>query len=225
MNSLLDNSDDDIEDDRRGRKDREITLGTTVVLGIFFALAVLCAVFFGFGYSVGAKRSTPQINAAGEAVPASTFSNFLKPAPGKTLATADKPGTTAEAANIPYTAPSRPVAVKVPSAVAVDSQAPLPPAAAPVPAARVTPVSATVSTPTPSAPGNFMVQVAAVSHQEDADLLVSTLKRRNYAVAVHNEAQDKLLHVQVGPYSDRKSADAMRQRLQADGFNAIVKGN
>ena len=68
-----------------------------------------------------------------------------------------------------------------------------------------------------------MVQVAAVSHQEDADLLVTTLKRRNYAVAIHSEPQDKLLHVQVGPFSTKKDADAMRQRLQADGFNAIVK--
>ena len=32
-------------------QDREISLGTTTILGIFFALALLCAVFFGFGYS------------------------------------------------------------------------------------------------------------------------------------------------------------------------------
>jgi DedD protein len=67
------------------------------------------------------------------------------------------------------------------------------------------------------------VQVAAVSHQEDADLLVSSLKRRNYNVGIHQEPQDKLLHVQVGPFANKKDADAMRQRLQADGFNAIVK--
>lgn len=68
-----------------------------------------------------------------------------------------------------------------------------------------------------------MVQIAAVSHQEDADLLVSTLHRRSYAVAIHHEPQDNLLHVQVGPFATRKDADAMRLRLKADGFNAIVK--
>jgi hypothetical protein len=30
----------------------------TTILGIFFALALLCAVFFGFGYSLG-RRSLP----------------------------------------------------------------------------------------------------------------------------------------------------------------------
>ena len=68
-----------------------------------------------------------------------------------------------------------------------------------------------------------MVQVAAVSHQEDADLLVTTLRRVHYAVAIHTEPQDKLLHVQVGPFATRKDAEAMRQRLLTDGFNAIVK--
>jgi cell division septation protein DedD len=67
------------------------------------------------------------------------------------------------------------------------------------------------------------VQVAAVSHQEDADILLNALKRRGYSVAVHHEPQDKLLHVQIGPLPTRKDADAMRQRLLADGYNAIVK--
>jgi DedD protein len=29
--------------------------------------------------------------------------------------------------------------------------------------------------------------------------------------------------VQVGPFSDRKDAEAMRTRLSGDGYNAIVK--
>jgi cell division septation protein DedD len=68
-----------------------------------------------------------------------------------------------------------------------------------------------------------LVQVAAVSHQEDADILLNALKRRGYSVAVRHEPQDKLLHVQIGPLPTRKDADAMRQRLLADGYNAIVK--
>jgi len=35
--------------------------------------------------------------------------------------------------------------------------------------------------------------------------------------------QDKLLRVQIGPFASRKDADAMRQRLISDGYNAIVK--
>ena len=32
---------------------RELTLSTPAILGIFFGLALLCAVFFGFGYNMG----------------------------------------------------------------------------------------------------------------------------------------------------------------------------
>ena len=66
------------------------------------------------------------------------------------------------------------------------------------------------------------MQVAAVSHQEDAELLASALQRRGYTVNVHNEP-DKLFHVQVGPFYARKDADAMKAKLLADGFNAYIK--
>jgi DedD protein len=63
-----------------------------------------------------------------------------------------------------------------------------------------------------------------MSHQEDADVVAVDLKRRGYAVAIRHEPQDKLLHVQIGPFASKKEADAMRQRLQTDGYNnAIVK--
>ena len=68
-----------------------------------------------------------------------------------------------------------------------------------------------------------MVQIAAVSHQEDADLLVSALRAKGYAVAAHPSPSDQLIHIQVGPFSNHKDADAMRQRLLNDGYNAIVK--
>jgi len=73
------------------------------------------------------------------------------------------------------------------------------------------------------ATGSFLVQVAAVSHQEDADLLLGALKGRGYAVSEHTEPQDKLVHIQIGPFAYRKDAEAMRQRLLGDGYNAIIK--
>jgi DedD protein len=70
---------------------------------------------------------------------------------------------------------------------------------------------------------SYMVQVAAVSSQDVADILLSSLQKKGYTVAVHHEPQDKLLHVQIGPFPDRKDAEAMQKRVLADGFNAIVK--
>jgi DedD protein len=80
----------------------------------------------------------------------------------------------------------------------------------------VNPAKATAPTPT-------MVQIAAISHPEDAEALVAALKKRGYRIIVRNEPQDKLLHVQVGPFGDRADALAMRQKLLSDGYNAIIK--
>ena len=49
-----------------------------------------------------------------------------------------------------------------------------------------------------------MVQVAAVSSQDVADILTSSLEKKGYTVAVRHEPQDKLLHVQIGPFTDKK---------------------
>ncbi len=68
-----------------------------------------------------------------------------------------------------------------------------------------------------------MVQIAAVSSQDVADILTSSLAKKGYTVSVRHEPQDKLLHVQIGPFTSRKDAEAMRARVLADGFNAIVK--
>lgn len=238
MNTLLEHKDEDLDDrhhSRAGRKpDREITLGTTLVLGIFFALAVFGAVMFGFGYSIGAKHTAAE--AAVEANPNATFNSFLKPNPGKTaadLANATKtPAVTSVTVPL-VTPPPLPKAPLVKPAadpvfaqdtpMAEEPTRPSPPVAAARPVAAA-PLAVAPFAAGPSAAGQMMVQIAAVSHQEDADLLVSTLKRRSYAVAIHREPQDQLLHVQVGPFASRKDADVMRLRLQADGFNAIVKG-
>ncbi len=51
-----------------------------------------------------------------------------------------------------------------------------------------------------------------MSHQEDADVVAIDLKRRGYTVTIRREPQDKFFHVQIGPFSNKKEADAMRQR-------------
>ena len=86
------------------------------------------------------------------------------------------------------------------------------------------PVStATAEPPAPVANGSFVVQIAAVSHQEDADLLVGALRAKGYAVSAHSEPGDKLVHIQVGPFANRNDANAMKARLSAAGYNAYIK--
>jgi cell division septation protein DedD len=75
--------------------------------------------------------------------------------------------------------------------------------------------------PTPAT--GYTVQVAAVSKQQDAEALAAALKKKQYAVLIAKSPTDNLFHVQIGPFDDAKSADAMRNRLVKDGYNPIVK--
>jgi cell division septation protein DedD len=74
-----------------------------------------------------------------------------------------------------------------------------------------------------SAPLGIMVQIAAVSHADDAEVLVNALRRRGYAVTARRDLADNLIHVQVGPFPNRNDADAMRLKLLNDGYNAIIQ--
>jgi len=70
----------------------------------------------------------------------------------------------------------------------------------------------------------IMVQVAAVTRAEDADILASALRKKKYPVFVVPPAGgDKFYRVQVGPFAALKDADAMKAKLASDGYNAIVK--
>jgi cell division septation protein DedD len=69
----------------------------------------------------------------------------------------------------------------------------------------------------------LMVQVAAVSKQEDAEAMAAALRKKQYPVLVVPNQTSNLYHVQVGPFADQKDAEAMRARLANDGYNAILK--
>jgi cell division septation protein DedD len=69
----------------------------------------------------------------------------------------------------------------------------------------------------------FVVQIAAVTKKDDAEALVGALRKKNYPVFISADANDHLYHVQVGPYTDRKDATTVKDKLSGDGYNAIVK--
>jgi DedD protein len=51
---------------------------------------------------------------------------------------------------------------------------------------------------------------------------VDALKKKQYA-AFTTSLNDKLYHIQVGPFSDVKEAEATRAKLVGDGYNPILK--
>ena len=240
MSRRLDEDDEDILPQRRAAE-REMTLGTGAILGIFFGLVVLLGAFFGFGYKLGSSTSksitpagTSDAPATAAATPSTNFNTF-KPSAGSQVmpGSGTAPGIVVRDGGGPVlTAPTggparstQPVAA--PATLAAAPTAANPPlgltrSASPSP--TVAP-AAMVSAPMPpvSANGTFVVQVAAVSHQEDADLLVNALHARGYSVNARNEAGDRLVHIQVGPFGTKKDAETMKARLTADGYNAYIK--
>ncbi len=196
-------------------QDTEITLGTGKLLAMFFGLVVICAVFFGLGYSLGrsnANRVATITDTVPQPVPASTA--------GKPTAT--KPGTQPAAGS---NAPSSSDELTFYRSVEQKDSNPQLPAAAPANGTALPSGSASVSSSelTKPAPGAFIVQVAAVSKKEDADILLSALQKKQYPVFVATADNDKLFHVQIGPFTDQKEAESMKSKLTADGYSPILK--
>ena len=53
-------------------QDTEITLGTAKLLGLFFGLVIICAVFFALGYTLGRKSDAALVSAGTTPLPATT---------------------------------------------------------------------------------------------------------------------------------------------------------
>jgi DedD protein len=189
-------------------EDTEITLGTGKMLALFFGLVALCAVFFAMGFSLG--RTSGLKPSAAEAAPAAvTTAGSVRPS-------AVKPPTPATDMTF----------YKAVSDKNADSQLTAKTEEAPAPAtdAGVTAPAAATADPMVAPPANaYYVQVAAVSKSEDADALVDALKKKQYPAFSATTSPDKLFHIQIGPYTDIKDAEAMRGKLVSDGYNPILK--
>lgn len=233
----------------------DVTIGPGKLLGLFFMLVVICGVFFAIGYSLGktsaheqamndkaplsASLSAPAVGDSSAAKPSAAVAAKSEPEPGTEEQTtaetepdltffeavkgdekAAGAGTTAAAA--PKTGHEKPAEQLT---VASTAKAPSAPEVKPV--AQPT---ATVKAPPgpdvkPSVSGSFVVQIAAVTREEDAAALAGALRKKNYSVFVVNNpaVQDKFYHVQVGPFATLQDADATKTKLTGEGYNPIVK--
>jgi cell division septation protein DedD len=68
-----------------------------------------------------------------------------------------------------------------------------------------------------------MVQIAAVLHAEDANVLVNALRNRGFAATAQSMPSDGLVHVRIGPFATHEEASRMSMRLLGDGYNAMVQ--
>jgi DedD protein len=221
-----------------------IFFGVVLICGIFFG--------FGYSMGRRNARSTAlpaatqpaQAPATAPPLPENELSGApLKPAapddtsaPNTSAASSDSADSTPAKASAPakQAAPDNSAAKPSKTARVVEPAATDPSLSA-VPYAHRPPLPtkphAGISAPLAQAPGDspiipghpIMVQIAAVSRQEDAEVLAGALRKRGFNPTVHPGSSDKFFHVQVGPFTDKAQADAMKQHLLADGYNAIVK--
>jgi cell division septation protein DedD len=182
------------------------------LLGLFFGLVIVCALFFGLGFMLGRKSVPEPVAAATTTAPAIASTGGMKPSPSR-AETAVKPDPQEPAAKSGSDELTFYKAVEQNEPKAkLESAAP----------ERTEPKPAEMTRPVALGSG-YMVQVAAVTKQEDAEALVNALRRKNYPVISTSGPADKLYHVQVGPFPDLKDAEATRAKLIGDGYNPILK--
>lgn len=225
------------------RRDTELTLGSGMLLVLGLGLAVLCGLCFGMGYMVGHRGASAPVEAPSQSVAGSqpAASAIGKPSATLQAAQASTPSPvdssqnpTDGAAAAPGVAAPASGPEPVPSS-AVPNQPQIRPALTPAVASNPSaqPVAATMNTVRPAfAPaaesvaassGSMMVQIAAVSNAEDAQVLTNALRKRGYAVTARREPADNLIHVRVGPFATPAEANSWKMKLLNDGYNAIVQ--
>ena len=231
-------------------EDTEITLGVGRLLGLFFLLSALCGVFFSIGYSLGKSTAREQAlndqptSVLAASPPLATGNNEEKPSaavPAKSDAASPTQEQTdpnsqknltfykAVQQNGANTEPAGKDAAPAVPAVTQKAPAAKEAAANPPSAAAQTPDHAAALPAGHSAPvtgpGTIVVQIAALSREDDAVSLAGALRKKSYNVIVVNNpaTNDKFYHVQVGPFASLQEADAMKAKLAAEGYNPIVK--
>ena len=202
----------------------EIVLENRQLLVIFLVIAGLCGIFFSLGYIVGRNTFSPSATVARAAPDGPEVGAKPSPMPPAAYLSQAPPGGTAAAGQAaPGTELNfdQSLEEKAPEAKLVSpesSNAPTNPSSSPPPSAE--PPTASALAPPP--PG-ILVQVSALSRQEDAQTLVQLLKERKLPVLVTSSPSDSLFHVVVGPYPNEKEAQQVKKQLEEDGFQPILK--
>jgi len=69
----------------------------------------------------------------------------------------------------------------------------------------------------------FVLQVAAMAHQENAEALAKSLQQKNFPAFVFERGGDGLYRVDVGPYPDAKYAHDVKSELTSAGFRSVLE--
>jgi DedD protein len=211
----------------------ERVLESRHVIGLFMLMLVFSGVFFALGYVMGRNQYDGQVRAAGNPRPTPDYVVPPKSetSPKRSKNSASTPISTSAASSDEHEQPSSDWGFYNAGKVAPDDR--LKPSAQPASVsavannktpARTSNVSSKSGNAATQVPGGtYTLQVAALRKEADAHAVASSLLKKKFPAFVVSPTSDKYFHVQVGPYSDSKSAEAAKKGLESAGFKAIVK--
>jgi septal ring-binding cell division protein DamX len=214
---------------KRGAGER--VLESRHVIGLFLLMLVFSGIFFALGYVMGRNQYDSQVRAASNTTRASEPVLTTKPEPRKSVeakpdenhvdpATSNRTdwefyGNTKPAKTEPRLEPVPPSTLATPASKPVSTKEKVGPLAPPVKNST----NALSASLIPS--GAIVLQVAALTQQDDALAIASNLQKKRYAAFVQIPQKDKFYRVQVGPFKDQKTAEAAKSGLEGEGFKAF----
>ena len=214
------------------RRDRELTFGAGAVLGVSFALVLVCVLCFVWGYAVGHRSpaippaKVASTTPAPDQEPLQGNDTIPKPSAAETSAPQTDAASASPATGTPATADS----ASAPGQAASGQSGSVPGASSGTNSGQVQPAlpasGYSAQAPPPAMATNqlqLMVQIAAVAHTDDAQVLETALRKRGYPVVATRDPVDGLVHVRVGPFSSQDEAIRWRDKLLGDGYNAVVQ--
>lgn len=233
--------DEDEEPATYKRRETEVTVGAGAVFGLCLALAFVCALCFGWGYSVGHRSSDKTAATTASATPAPDQEPLqgndaiAKPSAAETFPPQTDASANAAGAAAPASESANPAAnAPIPAQAGQNGQAAGAVGSGGAQVQPALPGSAnSVSAAQPGAAPNvhaalpnqvqLMVQIAAVANTEDAEVLETALRKRGYPVTGARDPADGLIHVRIGPFTSQNEALRWRDKLLGDGYNAEVQ--
>jgi len=206
------------------------------VIGLFLLMLLFSGVFFSLGYVMGRNQYEGQVRAAASWAGKPEGDVQPKPVP-PTKKSAELPAAKNESdpatpnsnsdwefygSNRPAkTEPHLEPAPKIPdvpaSSKSVTGKTTMQPQPVSAPVKNTKPVA--TAPPIPN--GAYVLQVAALLKQDDALAVAGSLQKKHYLCYVLAPQKDNYYRVQVGPFKDRKAADAAKQGLENEGFKAF----
>ena len=211
---------------RRGAGEK--VLESRHVIGLFLLMLVFSAIFFTLGYVMGHSQYDGQVRAA-------STQHDVPDAVVKKSDSGLKHSAIAPATAAPAPQESNPNSdwefySSDKQKESGDHLKPVSPATVSLSAKTATqnngngkPVAAVFEAPKPPQSGGYTLQVMAVRRESDALDLAKRLQKNKFPAFVLTPQGNKYYRVQVGPYSDKKSAEAAKKGLEGAGFRAIVK--